>query len=64
MNEKVWKAIIIRALHTMAQTALGVIGTGAILQDVHWDYLLSAALLAGIISILKSVVIGIPEAEV
>lgn len=63
MNKAFWKAAGIRALHTIAQTALGVIGTGAILQDVHWDYLLSAAVLAGIISILKSVAVGLPEVQ-
>lgn len=57
------KAAAIRALHTVAQTAVGVIGTSALLSEVNWSVVISASVLAGIVSILKSIVIGLPEVE-
>ena len=54
----------IRALHTIGQTAIATIGTTAkFLNEVDWKMVLSASLLAGIMSILKSMAIGIPEAD-
>lgn len=46
----------------MAQTAVAVIGTGAVLSAVDWKMVLSASIVAGIVSILTSVA-GIPEVE-
>lgn len=54
------KAAAIRALKTVAQTAAATIGTSAILSDVDWRVYLSAAVLAGILSLLTSVA-GLPE---
>ena len=54
------KAAAIRALKTVAQTAAATIGTSAILSDVDWRDCLSAAVLAGILSLLTSVA-GLPE---
>ena len=54
------KAAAIRALKTVAQTAAATIGTSAILFDVDWRVCLSAAVLAGILSLLTSVA-GLPE---
>lgn len=65
-NEKTrkWlKAVAIRAVRTVAQSALASIGTAAVLGDVNWLMVGSAAALAGILSILTSVVTGLPEAE-
>lgn len=60
---KEWlKAAGIRALRTVAQTAVAAIGTTAVLSDVDWLVVLSTAALAGILSILTSVA-GLPEAE-
>ncbi len=60
---KKWlKAAEIRAVKTMAQTAVAVIGTGAVLSAVDWKMVLSASIVAGIVSILTSVA-GIPEVE-
>lgn len=60
-NWKLWfKAAGIRALKTMAQTALAMAGTGIVLSDVNWMAVLSASVLAGILSLLMSVA-GIPE---
>lgn len=63
-NTKKWlKAAVIRALRTMAQSALGTIGTSAVLGDVNWIMVGSAAVLAGILSILTSIVTGLPEVK-
>ena len=57
------KAALIRALHTMAQTALGMITLGVGIQTIDWLNVLSVSALAGVYSILKSIVVGIPEAQ-
>lgn len=60
-NWKNWiKAAGIRAVKTVAQTAVATIGTSAVLGDVNWIMVGSAALLAGILSLLTSVA-GLPE---
>lgn len=59
---KKWlKAALIRALKTVCQTAVATIGTAAVLSSVDWKMVVSASLLAGVLSILTSVA-GIPEA--
>ncbi len=64
MNWKNWiKAAGIRALRTVAQSALATIGTSAVLGDVNWIMVGSAAVLAGILSILTSVATGLPEVK-
>lgn len=55
-----WKAAGIRALKTVAQTAIGCIGAGAVLSDVSWPVVASASVLAGVVSLLTSVA-GLPE---
>lgn len=63
VDTKKWlKAAGIRAVKTMAQTAVAVIGTGAVLSAVDWKMVLSASIVASIVSILTSVA-GIPEVE-
>lgn len=61
--KKFVKAALIRALRTVAQTAVATIGTSAALSDVNWGIVASASALAGILSILTSIVTGLPEAE-
>ena len=62
-NWKLWaKAAAVRAVKTMAQTAVATIGVAAVMQDVNWIAVRSAALLAGVLSVLTSVA-GLPEAE-
>jgi hypothetical protein len=63
MTKEFWKAALIRALRTVAQTAIATIGTTAFVQDVNWIAVGSASLLAGLLSILTSIVTGLPEAE-
>lgn len=55
------KAAGIRAVRTVAQTAVAVIGTSAMMEQVNWWAVLSASILAGILSILTSVATGLPE---
>lgn len=50
-----------RALHTMAQTALGFITVGAAISDVNWKMMASVSFVAGVVSIFKSIAVGIPE---
>lgn len=60
---KVWlKAAGIRALRTVAQTAVATIGTSAAMGDVNWAFVGSASLLSGILSLLTSIA-SLPEAE-
>lgn len=62
-NKMTWiKAAGIRALKTVAQTAVATIGTAAALGEVDWIMVASAAVLAGILSLLTSVA-GLPEVE-
>ena len=56
------KAALIRAVKTMAQTAIGMITVGAALDEVKWIYVLSVSSTAGILSILTSIA-GLPEVE-
>ncbi len=55
------KAAAIRAVRTIAQTAIATIGTAAVLSAVDWRMVVSASVLAGILSILTSVATGLPE---
>jgi len=60
-NFKTWiKAAGIRALKTVAQTAIATIGTSAVISEVNWIMVVSASVLAGLLSLLTSVA-GLPE---
>ena len=60
MNAKWWKAAGIRAIKTVAQTAVATIGTSAVISEVNWLIVASASALAGILSLLTSIA-GLPE---
>lgn len=62
-NKNWWKAAAWRALRTVAQTALATIGTTSVLTGVDWLLVLNTTALAGILSVLTSIIKGIPEAE-
>lgn len=57
------KASLIRAIRTICQTAVAVIGSAFVITEVDWWVVVSASLLAGILSILTSVATGLPEVE-
>ena len=63
MNWKAWiKAAGIRALKTFAQTAVATIGVTAVMEEVKWLTVLSASVLAAILSLLTSLA-GLPEVD-
>ena len=62
MSRKWFKAAGIRAIKTVAQTAVATIGTCIVLSEVNWLQVASAAVLAGILSLLTSVA-GLPEVD-
>ena len=58
-----WKYALLRALRTVCQTAVATIGSAFVITDVNWLVVVSASVLAGVLSILTSVSTGLPEAE-
>lgn len=63
INKDFVKKAGIRAIRTVCQTAIATIGTATVLSDVNWVFVVSASVLAGILSILTSIVTGLPEVE-
>lgn len=65
--KKDWKKFFIaagiRALRTLAQTAIATIGTTALLEEINWAVVGSASAVAAILSILTSIGTGLPEVE-
>ena len=62
MSKKWWKAAGIRAIKTVAQTAVATIGTTAVMSEVNWLMVASASVRAGILSLLTSLA-GLPEVK-
>lgn len=62
MSKKWWKAAAVRAVKTVAQTAVATIGTGVAIADVNWVMVASASVLAGLLSLLTSLG-GLPEVD-
>lgn len=63
MSLKFWKAAGIRAIRTVCQAAAATIGTAALLREINWLAVISASILAGILSLLNSVATGLPEVD-
>ena len=61
-TKKWFKAAGVRAIKTMAQTALGVIGSSVVISDIDWVMVASASVVAGVASILTSIK-GLPEVK-
>lgn len=62
MSKLWWKAAGVRAIKTVAQTAVATIGTAIIITEINWIMVTSASILAGIISLLTSIA-GLPEVK-
>lgn len=63
-NWKQWlKAAGVRAVKTVAQTAVATIGASAVISEVNWIMVVSASALAGVVSLLTSIA-GLPEVPV
>jgi hypothetical protein len=62
INKRWFAAAGVRAIKTIAQTAVATIGTSVVIADVNWTLVVSASLLAGILSLLNSIA-GLPEIE-
>lgn len=63
MNRTFWEATLIRAIKTICQTAVAMIGTSAVMSDVNWTMVVSASILSGILSVLTSIAVGLPEVD-
>ena len=61
-TKKWFKAAGVRAIKTMAQTAIGVIGSSLVISDIDWLMVASASVVAGVVSLLTSVA-GLPEVK-
>lgn len=61
MTNVFWKSAFIRAIKTFCQTCIGVIGTTSLIGEVPWDVVASAGLLSAILSMMTSIVGGLPE---
>ena len=62
MNKQWFKCAGVRAIKTVSQTAIAMIGTSVVISDVNWITVVSASVLAGILSMLTSIA-GLPEVE-
>lgn len=62
LSKQWFKAAGIRAIKTVCQTAAATIGTAAVLSEINWQMVISASVVAGILSLLTSVA-GLPEVD-
>ena len=60
-TKRFFRAALIRAVRTVAQTAVASIGTAVALEEVNFKYVISASILAGLLSVLTSISTGLPE---
>ncbi len=63
-SKKFWEKVLERAIYTVAETFVAM-STGAIVfTDINWTYVLSASAFAGVLSIAKSIAVGVPECQI
>lgn len=62
-DSQFWKASVIRAIKTIAQTALSMLTVGQAVLDVDWLNVISVSAVAGLISVLTSIATGLPEVD-
>lgn len=62
MSKQWWKAALLRSVRTIAQTAVALISTNLLIEEVNWAMVVSASVLAGLLSLLTSVA-GLPEVK-
>ena len=62
-QKKWYKAALIRVLYTFLEVALGYLTVGAAISEIHWGLMLSTSAVAALYSIVKSLVVGLPEIE-
>ena len=62
-NKKFWECALARCIRTVCQTAVATIGTGVVITEMNWLAVGSASIVAGLISILMSIISGIPEVK-
>lgn len=60
-SKEFWNAAIARATWTVCETFIGVVGTASLIEEVNWKVVLSSAALAGLLSLVKSIIKGLPE---
>lgn len=63
MSRDFWRAVGIRALKTVCQTAVAMLPAAAMITDVNWQAVAGTAALAGVCSVLTSIATGLPEVE-
>lgn len=57
------RATLIRTVYTVAETALGIITTATLFNEIDWKLIVSASTVSGIVTILKCIIVGLPEVE-
>ena len=63
MNKEFWKAVAIRAIRTMCQTAVGLIPASVMITEVDWKVVVGTAALSGLSCVLTCVYKGLPEVD-
>lgn len=63
LKKEFWIAAGHRAARTMAQVFISTVGVATVLEEVNWRFAISAAALAGLLSVATSVITGLPEVE-
>lgn len=63
MSKEFWRAAGIRAVKTVCQTTVALIGTTTLISSVDWKTVVSASIMSGVVSLLTSISTGLPEVK-